>query len=190
MSRLDDLYARYLTRLIADLVRFGQDAEDARDIAQETMIATWKRLDYVSPGGEWFYLKTAAHNLARKRAGRAGVPRRGAGFTIAPLENAGNACDQTPSTETALIVKEEIARFRAAFNTALAELGTETQKCVYLKKQGYSSRQTAELLGLTDQAVRSRLSRASSIIRARVGAPPPDVEWVELLGDDDDDYKT
>ena len=44
MSRPDDLYARYLTRLIADLVRFGQSTEDAQDIAQEAMIGTWKHL--------------------------------------------------------------------------------------------------------------------------------------------------
>lgn len=186
MSRLDDLYARYLARLIRDLVHFGQSEEDARDFAQEALIATWKRIDDVSEGGEWFYLKIAAHNIARKRADRANVPRHGAGLVRTPIENAGNERDDTPSVERMLIEREEILSFRARFHAALDELSDDTRQCIVLKKRGLTSREIAETLGLSDLAVRSRLSRATTLIRERVGPPPPGVDWIDLLGENDE----
>lgn len=186
MSRLDDLYARYHARLIRDLIRFGQSEEDAPDLAQEALIATWKRIDHVSEGGEWFYLVTTAHNIARKRVDRANVPRRGAGFVRTPIENAGNERDDAPSVEATLIEREEIAGFRARFDAALEKLSDDTRQCIVLKKRGLSSREIAETMELSEVAVRSRLSRASSFIRERVGPPPPDVDWIDLLGENDE----
>lgn len=184
MSRIDELYARYRDALVKKLVQFGQRLEDAEDIAQETLIATWKRLDELRPGEEWVYLKVAAHNNAHKRFRRANVPRRGGGL-LTPLENEHDAEDGSPTAEAELIKRQEIAAFRARFNTVITQFPPETQQALVLRRQGRNSEQIAQTLGLTDQAVRTRLSRAMAIIRERVGVPPAGVDWADL-GDDDD----
>lgn len=189
MSRLDDLYARYRKPLIAKLVQFGQSEAEAADIAQETLIATWKRLDAVEAGREWAYLLTAAFNLARKKHARANVPRHGAG-RVTPLESDHDAPDRARSVEAELIDSEEIVRFRERFHAAMAELEPKTRQALVLKKRGATSREIAERVGLTDQAVRTRVSRACALLRERVGPPPADVHWADLLGEDDDDHQT
>lgn len=186
MSRLDDLYARYLTPLTRKLVGFGQTEQDAEDVAQETLIATSKRLDHVTPEGEWFYLLRSAFNNARKREVRAAAPRHGGGHVTALQADTDAIDEDSLSAEEVLIRDEEIARFRARFDAAMAELSEDTRQCVVLRKRGYGSREIADLLDLTDQAVRTRLSRAFVLIRERVGEPPAGVPWMDLLGDDDD----
>lgn len=181
MSRLDDLYARYLTPLTKKLIGFGQSEQDADDIAQETFIATWKRLDHVAPEREWWYLLVAAFNLARRRARR----RR----PFMPLEAEHDPADQAASSEQTLIEQQEAAQFQARFKAVMRDLAPETQQAIFLRAQGLGSKDIARKLGLTDQAVRSRLSRAFELIRERAGQPPDDVRWMSLFGDHDDHEK-
>ena len=186
MSRIDDLYARYLRRLIEMVERFSRRG-DAADIAQETLIATWKNLDHVTPEGEWKYLRQAAQNLAKKRAARENVPRHGAG-RLTPLEDEHDAHDKRPTVEAELVERAAIEDFRARFRAALEELSADTRLCVVLKRRGFNSKQIARHLNLSEVAVRSRLSRAAALLRDRLG-PPPDVPWAELLGEENDDHE-
>ncbi|HEX6099179.1 MAG TPA: RNA polymerase sigma factor [Thermoanaerobaculia bacterium] len=181
MSRLDDLYARHLQPLTKKLIGFGQSEQDAEDIAQETLIATWKRLDHVAPEAEWRYLVVAAFNLARKLATR----RR----PLTSLEATPDASDETSSAEQTLIERQETEQFQTRFLAVMRELTPETQQAIFLRAQGLRSKEIASKLGLTDQAVRSRLSRAFELIRARAGEPPADVRWMSLFGDHDDHEK-
>ena len=178
MSRIDELYAKYFKRLIRAL----GGTPDADDIAQEAMIARWKRAE--DPENDWAYLVASARNAAKKRATRANVPRHGGGL-LTQLEDEQDAHDETRSAEANLIRQQEIARFRADFNAVMAELSPDTRQALVLRRRGLGSKEIAESLGLTDQAVRSRLSRAMSLLRERL-SPPPGVDWLDLLGDDDD----
>lgn len=180
MSRIEELYAKYRQRLIR---LFGNN-QDADDIAQETLVAAWKRLERGVPiEDEWAYLATSARNNASKRFRRANAPRRGGG-RLTQLEDEHDAVDARRTAEDELTGQDEVLRFRAQFNAVMAELTPSTQQCVALKRRGLTSLEIAERLGLTDQAVRTRLSRARALFRARL-APPPDVPWLDLLGDDE-----
>jgi RNA polymerase sigma-70 factor (ECF subfamily) len=175
MSRLDDLYARYLRPLIEVVKNRGASEDDAQDIAQETLIETWKRLDHVAPDKERAYLMVAALNRAKKRFSRARPTTSLDGFD-----------GQAPSAEKDVIEKQETARFHDRFKAAMRQLPPETQKALYLRAQGLGSKEIAQKLELTDQAVRTRLSRAFERIREQVGDPPSGVEWMSLPGDHDD----
>ena len=181
MKRIEELYVKYLGRL-REMFRRDPDAED---IAQEALIRVWKRMEHVALDHEWAYLATTARSIANKRYTRANVPRRGAGLLTQLDETEHDARHDAPSVEEQLIEQQEIAAFRARFNAVLAEFTPDTQQCLVLAKRGYNSKEIAEHLGLTDQAVRSRLSRVRAVFRERL-APPPGVNWIELLGDDDD----
>jgi RNA polymerase sigma factor (sigma-70 family) len=184
MSRIDELFAKYFKRIIGVHHR----NRDADDIAQETLLAAWKRLERGKTiDDEWAYLATAARNHANRRFTRANVPRHGAG-RLTQLDDDHDAPDGRQSVEAQLVEREEVLQFRAAFKAAMAELSPSTQQCLVLRKRGLGSQEIAAHLGLTDQAVRSRLSRATAFLRERL-SPPPDVPWIDLLGDDDDDHQ-
>ncbi len=184
VSRIDELYARFLKPLIGRLIGFGQNEDEAADIAQETLIATWKRLEHIPREHEWAYLVTAAFNLARKRHTRANVPRRGGG-NLTNLQSEHEAVDKTPSIESGLIEREEITRFRAELSTTMEQFPPETREALALRGRGMESKEIAEHLGLSEHAVRSRVTRACHVLRRRL-SPPTGVPWTELLGDDDD----
>ena len=181
MSRIDELYAKYLQRLIRTFRR----NPDAEDIAQETLMAAWKQLERDVPiKDEWAYLAQSARNNANKRYARANVPRHGAG-RLTQLDDKHDATDQRRNAEDEVSGREEVLRFRAEFNAVMAELSDDTQQCVVLRRRGLSTQEIAQRLGLTDQGVRSRLSRSNALFRKRL-APPPDVPWLDTFGDDDD----
>ncbi|HYC90977.1 MAG TPA: sigma-70 family RNA polymerase sigma factor [Thermoanaerobaculia bacterium] len=181
MKRIEELYAKYRDRLLRTFRR----VPDAEDIAQEALIRVWKRMEHVSLDHEWAYLATTARSIANKRFRRANVPRRGAGLLTQLDETEHDTKHDAPSVEEQLIEQQEIAAFRAHFNAVLAEFTPDTQQCLVLAKRGYNSKEIAKHLGLTDQAVRSRLSRMRAVFRERLD-PPPAVNWMDLLGDDDD----
>lgn len=178
MSRLDDLYARYLEALTRTVIGFGASVDDAKDIAQETLIATWKRLEHVAPGAEWAYLRVAARNRHLRRVEQHA--------NLQPFGPDDDTIDRKPSPETEVIEKQEAALFNERFRAAMRELSPDTQQAIALRGQGLGSKEIARKLGLTDQAVRTRLSRAFELIRARAGDPPAGVAWMRLPGDEDD----
>jgi RNA polymerase sigma factor (sigma-70 family) len=181
MSRIEELYAKYLGRLLRTFHR----EPDVEDIAQEALIRVWKRMERGPLDHEWAYIATSARSVINKRYTRANVPRRGAGLLTPLDEKKHDRKHDEPSVEQQLIDEQEIAAFRASFNAVLAELSPDTRQCLVLARRGLGSKEIARLLGLTDLAVRSRLSRARAVLRERL-APPPDVNWIELPGDDDD----
>lgn len=185
MSRIEELYAKYWGRLLRT---FRREA-DVEDIAQEALIRVWRRLERGSSlDHEWPYIATAARSVVNRRYERANVPRRGAGLLTPLDEKKHDRTHDEPSVEQQLIEQQEIAAFRASFNAVLAELTPDTQQCLLLAKRGLGSKEIARHLDLTELAVRSRLSRARAVFRERL-TPPPGVEWIDLLGDDDDHEK-
>jgi RNA polymerase sigma factor (sigma-70 family) len=182
--RFDDLCDRYTERLVRDLVRFGCLDQDAREIAQEALFATWQKLHTIRPGAEWAYVRTAAHRLAINRA------TRGGDRTNVPLEALGGAPrDKSESVEERLIRSEQNEQFQRQFNAAVEELPQETMLVLVMRRRGYGPKEIATHLGVHGTAVRSRLARAVKHLRERVDAPPQGLSWAELAGDNDDDDK-
>lgn len=185
-GRFDDLCARYTEPLVRELMRFGCLEQDARDVAQEALLATWKRIEWIAPGAEWIYLKTAAHRRAINRNRDEQAVIRGGGANVSLEALGGVMIDRSATAEAQLIAREEAERFRRRFDTAFAELAPESRLCLILRRRGHSPAEVAKQLGLSGTAVRSRLMRATRQLRERVGPPPHDVEWAELTGDNDD----
>jgi RNA polymerase sigma factor (sigma-70 family) len=172
-ATLCDLYTE---RLVRDLVCFGRTEHDARDLVQDTLLASWKHLDTVAPGAEWSYLQRAAHRRAINQATRT--------RETDPL--AETQRDKAASAEDRLVRRDEVAQFRQRFNAAMAELPEESRLYLVLRRRGVSPKEIAERLGVPRTAVRTRLMRAAHHLRERVGPPPDGVEWSELTGEIDD----
>lgn len=137
-----------------------RDVAASEDIAQEAFLKAWQQLDRLKNAASFLpWLRQITRNLARDylRANH-GRPLSGEAAEIA----IGMAADPSPSpAEQLLLTEEEIAA--TDIISALPEDSRETLLLFY--REGQSSQQVATLLGLSDAAVRKRLSRARSSVR-------------------------
>jgi len=136
------------------------DVSASEDIAQDAFLSAWQHLKRLqNPSSFLPWLRQIARNLARDhlRANR-NRPLDGEGADIA-IELAAD-----PSPEPAQqIIEDERERAAADLISALPEESREVLLLFY--REGQSSQQVAQLLGLSDAAVRKRLSRARQTLR-------------------------
>ncbi|MCW4454891.1 sigma-70 family RNA polymerase sigma factor [Flavobacterium sp. MXW15] len=137
-----------------------RDLQASEDIAQEAFIKAWQQLNQLNNHASFLpWLRQITRNLARDwlRANRS-RPLTGEAAEIA----IGMAADPSPSASERLQrVQEELAA--EDIISALPEESRETLLLYY--REGQSSQQVAALLGLSDAAVRKRLSRARASVR-------------------------
>ena len=137
-----------------------RDVQASEDIAQEAFIKAWQQLNQLNNTSSFLpWLRQITRNLARDwlRANR-NRPLSGEAADIA----IGMAADPAPSGADAMArVEEEMVAEEII--SALPEDSREALLLYY--REGQSSQQVATLLGLSDAAVRKRLSRARASVR-------------------------
>lgn len=137
-----------------------RDVPASEDIAQDAFLAAWQNLKRLqNPSSFLPWLRQITRNLARDhlRANRH-RPLDGEGAEIA----ISLAADPSP-TPIQQLVEDEREYAAAELIAALPEDSREVLLLYY--REGQSSQQVATLLGLSDAAVRKRLSRARQGLR-------------------------
>ena len=142
------LYGELRQPLLRYLVCLGMQAEEGREVVQETFLRLHQHL---AKGGSRENLRSwvfrVAHNHAlncRKRSGRS------VGEPVPDVE--------TPAAgpEQLLLDKERLARLRAA----IGELPRIQQECLHLRAEGLRYREIAEILEIGVTTVADHLDRA------------------------------
>lgn len=137
-----------------------RDVPASEDIAQDAFVSAWQHLQRLqNPDSFLPWLRQITRNLARDhlRAARH-RPLDGEGAEVAIQL----AADPAPGPGEALVLDE---RERAAAEL-IASLPDDSREVLLLfYREDQSSRQVATLLGLSDAAVRKRLSRARQALR-------------------------
>ena len=157
------LFQRYAPRLKAWFMRAGTAADRAEDLAQETMLAVWRRADSYDPGraavSAWIFTIGRNQRIdALRRLAR-------------PLPDADDPSMAPPEPvlpDAALDAAREEARLRAA----LHELPAEQAEVIRLAY--YEDRPHVEIervLGIPLGTVKSRLRLAMARLRARLAEP-------------------
>jgi RNA polymerase sigma factor (sigma-70 family) len=137
-----------------------RDVQASEDIAQEAFIKAWQQLSHLQNHASFLpWLRQITRNLARDwlRANRS-RPLSGEAAEIAismAADPSPNAAEHLQRVEEELAAEEIIS--------ALPEESRETLLLYY--REGQRSQQVADLLGLSDAAVRKRLSRARATVR-------------------------
>ncbi len=137
-----------------------RDRQASEDIAQEAFVKGWQQLHQLRSSTSFLpWLRQITRNLARDwlRAQR-GRPLTGEAAEVA----LGMAADPAPGAADRLQrVEEEIAA-----EDIISALPADSREVLLLYyREGQSSQQVADLLGLSDAAVRKRLSRARAQVR-------------------------
>jgi RNA polymerase sigma-70 factor, ECF subfamily len=157
------LFAFYAPRIKAVLIRSGATAEAAEDLAQETMLAVWRKAGLYDPAragaSAWIY--TIARNLRIDRLRQDKRAKLVAVYETIESEAPDRPDDLLDSSE-----REERVR------TALRELPQEQVRVVQLSfVEGRAHGDIAKLLNLPLGTVKSRLRLAMNRLRNLLGEP-------------------
>ena len=142
----------------------SRDVEASQEIAQDTFVAVWQGLRKLrSPESFHPWLRQMTRNRAHEYI-RVRIQQRRVGNASLDLA-AKSTPDQNPNARQRLLEAEQ----QAAVHAALEELPDETREVLVLYyREGQSVQQVAELLDLTQDAVKKRLSRGRERLREDV----------------------
>jgi RNA polymerase sigma-70 factor, ECF subfamily len=168
----------------ARVYRFGRkmcgDDDDAQDVLQETLLAAARTLpDFRGASSVSTWLYTIARSFCIKR-------RRTSKFAPAHLDSLERSGEQAVQVADPARSPEEHAagrQLQVALDGAIGALEPMYREVLVLRDvEGLAASEVAEALGLTVEAVKSRLHRARMAVRERVaphlglgpeGAPTP-----------------
>ena len=151
-------------RVYGALRRFGLNAAEADEVAQEVFVRAWRglaRFEERAQLSTWLY--RIAFNEARRYVSRRRPPR-------AEADADGDGDDPVLSLPESPLL-EPIAQtldreFEQAVDAALAQLPDEWRVAVVLRDlEGLSTREAAEIVGVRQAAFKSRLHRGRMQLR-------------------------
>jgi RNA polymerase sigma-70 factor (ECF subfamily) len=161
---------RLLARHQAQIFRFGakmcRDEEDAKDVLQETMIAAARTIPEfrgTSAVSTWLYAIARSFCIKKRRTSKFAPERIDS--LEAHAEQAAEIADSRRSPE------EDVAgrQLQAALDDAIGTLEPMYREVLTLRDvEGLSAAEVAEVMGLSVEAVKSRLHRARTSVRERI----------------------
>jgi RNA polymerase sigma-70 factor (ECF subfamily) len=161
----DDSFAQHLAEATPRLRRYARtltrDAEHAADLVQDTLLRAWSRRDRIETGPTFAALLCKIlHDRWADDLHRAGLQRKWAAATAALLS-------ESRRTETAadadIFGRLELRDVRHA----LAKLSAQGREALHLRAiAGLSYGDMARVLGISEDAVSSRLGQARQQLRA------------------------
>lgn len=161
-----DAYRELLTRYRDPIYRFIRastgDAQEAVDLTQDTFIAAFSaldRYDHSRPLLTW--LRRIALNKCRDWGRRRRL--RAMLWRTAPINSAHDVADDAIAPDVLTADRAELARV----NVAISRLPARLRETLILRTiEGLGQAETAEVLGISEKAVETRLYRA----RSKLGA--------------------
>ncbi|WP_455924554.1 RNA polymerase sigma factor [Pseudomonas putida] len=165
-AAVNEMVSRKLPRLLALASRLLGDADEARDVAQESFVRLWKQAARWRPGQARFdtWLHRVALNLCYDRLRR----RREHLLDEAAL---GEVVDPAGAPEDHLQVDDQSERIAQA----LAALPERQREAIVLQYyQELSNIEAAALMDISVEALESLLSRARRNLRSYLAEPPGD----------------
>ena len=157
------LFARFAPRLKSWFMRAGTPADRAEDLAQETMLAVWRRADSFNPAraGVATWIFTIARNQridAFRRLNRAEPD----------VDDPSMAPSEPVPPDAAFDAAQDETRLRAALTTLPAEQA-EVVRLAFFEHRPHAEIEHA--LGIPLGTVKSRLRLAMGTLRDRLAEP-------------------
>ncbi len=173
---LEQLLARHQRRVYRFGLKMCRDPEDAKDVLQDTLLAVARGVkDFRGASSVSTWLYTIARSFCIKKRRRS---------KFAPAEE--TSLDDESATEARQVADEARGpdeslagrQIEAALEQAIGSLAPMYREVLVLRDvEGLTAPEVAEVLGLTIEAVKSRLHRARVAVRQAVapalGVPEP-----------------
>jgi RNA polymerase sigma-70 factor (ECF subfamily) len=167
-EQVRQLYDRYYGRVVNYYIKsFHFSREDARDLAQDVFVRVYvARKDYRGEAATAYVMKIA-RNLALNKLRGEHAARRNA--LVESIDDVLEAPSTDPSQEN------DLASSR--LQQAIPKLRESLRVCLMLYIEGFQYAEIAATLGLTVDAVRSRLKDARVLLRQMLAEEPAGVAW-------------
>lgn len=163
-AAFEELAREHVDRLFAVALRLVGDRGDAEDVVQETLLRAWRSIGRFR-GGSTF--PTWLHRIAVNEANRLhdkGTRRPETMHLTAEQLQVRGSSDDGPAQRV------EHQELRAALELALLALAPPYRTAVVLRDiEGLSTREAADIAGIGQAALKSRLHQARLKIRAALG---------------------
>jgi RNA polymerase sigma-70 factor (ECF subfamily) len=163
-AALETLLVRYQPHLYRFGLRMCGSAEDAGDVAQESLISMARSLrDFRGDSSVSSWLYTIARRFCLKKRRRSKfAPPREESLDVPGADAAQRVADPAPSPEETAGNRE----LAAALTRAIDALDPPRREVLLLRDvEGLSAREVAKVLGISVDAVKSRLHRARVAVR-------------------------
>jgi RNA polymerase sigma factor (sigma-70 family) len=151
------LYDRHAPWLSARLTRRCNRAEVVADVLQDTFLALWKGAERFRGDGEvaaWLWGIAARRLVSRLRGHREAL--------VVPLERFADSRAAEPSAEDIVLVGVEYGDLGSALVRLSPDMRAVVQATVL---DGLTTREAAQLLGVPQNTVKTRLHRAKAHLR-------------------------
>jgi len=152
----EELYRRFSPRMYAVCLRYAGNAEEAEDILQEGFIKIFKKLDSFRSEGSFegwvrrIFVNTAIEHFRRKRY-LSPVTEKEENTIEAKFTS---VLDELAEKDILALVQELSPGYRTVFNMYVVE--------------GYTHKEIADMLGISEGTSKSQLSRAKVILQEMV----------------------
>jgi RNA polymerase sigma-70 factor (ECF subfamily) len=152
-------------RVYGALRRFGLDAREAEDVAQEVFVRAWRGISRFQERARlstWLY--RIAFNEAQRRLSRSGAPVVSTESSPTEIEDPVAAIPDAPhlAPEAQALDRE----FERTLERALLQLPNEWRAAVVLRDiEGLSTEEAAAVVGVRQAAFKSRLHRGRMQLR-------------------------
>lgn len=173
LDAFEELLGRHEETLLRLAFRFVRNEHDAQEVLQDVFVATWRKL----PGfqdraqiGSWLYRVTVNASLMHLRSRK----RRPECVGLAPVARSSKQdFDRDVDLEIADRHRPdsqlESQELRRIIQGAIERLPQSLRSVFEVRElRGWSTRQTAKLLNLSEATVKTRLYRARRMLREKV----------------------
>lgn len=156
-------YNQRLYRIVRSVVR---DDSEAEDILQDAWVRAYGHLEQFEGRASFpTWVSRIAFNeaLARARKSRRWAPLEDSGGNIMPEANRRRSSAETPETQ---VIRDQLG---AILQSAVDSL-PETYRVVFVLREieQLNTNETAESLGISEEAVKTRLHRSRALLRREV----------------------
>lgn len=157
-SRMQEaLYQRFAPKMYAVCLRYANNADDAQDLLQEGFIKVYRNLGKYRGDGSFegwirrIFVNTSIEYFRKKSAVLTGLSER----EEKTIEDADiSALDQLAEKDIIRFIQELSPGYKTVFNLYVVE--------------GYSHREIADMLGISEGTSKSQLARAKGILQKKV----------------------
>jgi RNA polymerase sigma-70 factor, ECF subfamily len=173
---LDQLLTLHQARVYRFGLKMCRDPEDAKDVLQDTLLAVARNVkDFRGASSVSTWLYTIARSFCIKRRRRSKfAPEQEESLDLGPEGQAAHLADPGRPADDSLAGRQ----IEAALEEAIAGLDPMYREVLVLRDvEGLSAPEVGEIMGLSVEAVKSRLHRARLAVREKVapllGVPEP-----------------
>jgi RNA polymerase sigma-70 factor (ECF subfamily) len=165
---LEDLIGRHQRRVYRFGLKMCRDPEDAKDVLQETLLAaarTVKDFRGASSVSTWLYTIARSFCIKKRRRSKFAPEQEESLDSPAPGLEARQVVDPSRSPEDELAGRQ----VEIALERAISGLDPMYREVLVLRDvEGLTAPEVAEVMGLTVEAVKSRLHRARVAVREAI----------------------